>query len=135
MHLCDFSASPDLNFSLSLLIDIYLSCLDTITPEFTIYNVKEAEAWASETLQHLVRQRDTKKVQVDKLFQNKAFEEFKILRNQVKRSVVKSKHDSIRGRLSDLDQNPKKFWSELNKISPMNKKGEKCARYTIHDYK
>lgn len=97
----------------------------------TVYNIKETDSWVSQELIDLVRERDANKERSDNLFNNDACIEYKRLRNKLKRTVIKNKHDYIRGCMSDLNPSSKKFWSELNKIAPMSKKNKRKTRYHV----
>lgn len=117
-----FYESRDPAASWEILYQIYLNCLNSVAPLITVYNIKEIDPWVSQELIDLVRERDSEKMKCDKLFNNNACIEFRKLRNKVKRTVIKAKHNYIRGCMKELNPSSKKFWSEVNKIAPLSRK-------------
>ena len=51
-------------------------------------------------------------------------------KNEVKKQLATVKENYIKGKLDELDGNPRKFWREINNISGLgkNKNGRKCTK-------
>lgn len=92
----------------------------------TLTNVKETDCWVTAELIALIRHRDRLKGDLDtclssEVYSNK-FKEFKKKRNQVKREVITAKRNYTLNKLKSNEDNPRKYWSDLNKIMPTGKK-------------
>lgn len=110
----------DVNKGWQLLHNNYLKALDKIAPFVNMINVKQRKTWTSPELMSLIRERDIKKSMADTLLNNDSNQEFKKLRNKVKRTVIKTKRSFVLSKLNDSSNNPKVYWRELNNLfSPL----------------
>lgn len=117
-----FYASDDPNTTWSILLNIYIECINIVAPVITMSNVKEKEDWVTPELLCLIRNRDNEKELADKLNSESHRKEFKKLRKEVKTTVHRAKRNYVKMRIEDLDPNSRNYWAELKKIAPMGKK-------------
>lgn len=75
--------------------DNFIKALDKVAPIIIMNNVKQRKCWTTLELMSLIRERDHKKATADALLNNKDNEEFKKIRNKVKRLIIKSKRAYI----------------------------------------
>lgn len=121
------------------LLGIYHYCLDAIAPMRNITNVRDASDWTNSELLELIRSRDRlkEKIHQNPIVDEKLLTEFKQKRNQVKRDVINAKINYTRTKIYNTEDNPKKYWAELNKIFPTGK-GSKSSKQdhqniSLHD--
>ena len=62
---------------------------------------------------------------------------FKGKKNEVKKLLASAKENYVKGKLNELEGNPRKFWREINKISGLgkNKSKRKCTKVVDEDGK
>lgn len=101
------------------LYTIYINGLNTLAPNVDI-KCREKENWVSSVLLDLIRERDKFKVLAEADPCNTAYEKFKELRNECKRTIIKDKRAFIRSKLIN-SKGPKKGKKEI--ISLTDDKG------------
>lgn len=111
-----FDNMINVNSGWHLLYNSYLTALDRVAPFVNMNNVKQRKSWTSPELMSLITERDHKKLTADTLLNNTSNQEFKKLRNKVKRAVIKTKRSFVLSKLNDPTNNPKKYWKELNSL-------------------
>lgn len=86
----------------------------------------------------LIRVRDKLKFEVDNYDKCDAegrlakFKEFKKHRNLVKRNIIVAKREFTKGKLQINEDNPRKYWAELNRVFPTSKTKKDESNDVIH---
>lgn len=118
-----------------ILYNSYLKILDCIAPMVHITNVKEADCWVTPELLNLIRQRDNLKNELDNCgtgeSYNRNLKEFRKKRSEVKRGVIVAKRNYTLAKLRSNHDNPRKYWSDLNRIMPTGKNKSKKKKEII----
>lgn len=112
----EYIKMKSVNDGWEILYKNYIEALDTIAPLTTVKNAKPRKLWTTPSLLQQIRKRDTLKTQSDSLLNNKAYIEYKKVKNQVKRDTIKLKRNYVMKRIGDARGNPKRYWNELNNL-------------------
>lgn len=111
------------------LLTVYTASLDLLAPMITITNVKETDNWVTAELISLIRHRDQLKSELDLCSTTEGYnskvKEFRKIRNHVKRGVITAKRNYTLNKLRSNEDNPRKYWVDLNKIMPTGKNSNK----------
>lgn len=105
----------------------YIACLNELAPFIEVKNVPEVEAWMTCELIVLIRMRDKLKHEADNFdkcdVQGKIakVQEFNKQQKLVKREIIKAKRDFTKGKIQNCEDNPRKYWAELNRVLPTGK--------------
>lgn len=111
-----FDSMNDVDEGWTILYDTYTSTLDKIAPFVTMTNVTKRKCWTTSDLMSLIRERDRCKNKADNTRDKNDYQEFKKMKNKVKRTVIKAKRGYIMSKLEDSSNNPKRYWKELNNL-------------------
>lgn len=111
-----FYNMSDANAGWQILYNHYIEALGMVAPFIFINNVKKRKHWTTPFLLHLIRERDSFKSTADALSCNKAYESYKTHKNKVKHETMKAKRAFIMSKISDANENPRKYWKELNSV-------------------
>lgn len=129
-----FLNSADPNVCWEIMYDNYLLSLNEIALMIEMQNVRDSEPWANSELLKLLRERDAFKHRlVESEYKNEnLIKEFNQKRNEARRKVIKSKRDHVLNKIKSKESSPKKYWSELNCVMPVGKKGIEKTKNIIN---
>lgn len=114
-----------------LILETYYTHVNEIAPITEVTNVKEAESWTDAHLLDLIRSRDKLRqdIKLKPDPEESLIKEFRKKGIRLKRTVINAKRNFTRLKILNSEDNPKKYWGELNKVLPTGNKKDKSHEH------
>ena len=100
---------------------------------FTNMKLREdTPEWINKDMISEINLKDSLQNRAKRLDTPESWETFRKKKNEVKKLLSTAKENYVKGKLNELEGNPRKFWRTLNDISGLgkNEKGRKCSKLT-----